>query len=158
VSAKWRRPENGWRKSKAIGELIHLEIVMGSRVMTGIVVGSISLPVAALVALVLWVLEPWNPVTEAKCNQIKRGMTQEQVEAILGKPRVSFPAESYGQTVGKDLVWTTRGKAFVVLISSSDDRVTSVVFIGIQAKTFPHNIRLWIWRQLGWCVAESRRL
>ncbi len=48
--------------------------------------GTALVPLLVVGGFLVWVWQPWNPITRGNCRRINRGMTMEEVKAILGEP------------------------------------------------------------------------
>ncbi len=77
--------------------------------------------VLAAGGIAVWVWEPWNPIRESACRHITKGMTWDQVEAVLGKPttglRGEYPRNIRGIGTGPETgkaEWLANGDKIVV--------------------------------------------
>ncbi len=123
------------------------------------VVAGVALLVTAG-ALVVWVMEPWNPVNLNNCRRITAGMTLEQVEAILGDPEPEWWTSPEGRrdalarilaVGGNSLSWARDGNRIVVSFDGNV-RVLAAHFL----PTEPPTLRQEVWAWLGW-LSEAER-
>jgi hypothetical protein len=70
---------------------------------------------------VLWFVQPYDPINAANFDQIQNGMTQVEVEKILGGP--GDKGRDYG--FGFSVVWRGRGRNAIVVDFGyrSDDHI-----------------------------------
>ncbi len=73
-------------------------------------------------------LDPLNPINEANYERIKPGMTQAEVESILGGPATGRISTFYGPFRGKDIdVWEAHGNR-ICLEFSPGGKVVGATF------------------------------
>jgi hypothetical protein len=85
-----------------------------------------GLILAPIGAAVYWWVQPMDPINAATFNRIQVGMTQQEVENILGGPGGEIQEEIQGhfvpgQWTGSPTVWYGRQNAIIIRFQSQGD-------------------------------------
>jgi hypothetical protein len=83
-----------------------------------------------------------DPITKANCDKIKRGMTEKEVDAILGTEKVS-EFDRDGRPA--DFIWQGSRGRIIVLMGKSDPALVNLAhFIPAAPETIFEKIRNWL--------------
>jgi|SRR5579864_8506495 len=82
-----------------------------------------------------------DPITQANCDRIKKGMTEKELDAILGTEKIS----DFDRDGPADFIWQGSRGRIIVLMGKSDPALVNLAhFIPSPPQNILEKIRNWL--------------